>query len=162
MRVELGVARGPGIARQRRRDHRALLGGAIEERQPARQPAQPRQEAELGAAALAPDAAREAVHLDGGRLRFRHRCYSAASCAKAGTAARWLFAMGLGHHLSSQSPNRSFTFGITFSANRRVLYLVVALLMLPNCSSSMRWPTLRLVPTWRTCSTTSSGEPMMT
>ena len=35
--------------------------------------------------------------------------------------------------------------GITFSANSRVLYLVVSLLMLPYCSSSMRWPTLRLV-----------------
>src|SRR5262245_35318840 len=52
------------------------------------------------------------------------RYSAAASCGrKAGTAARWPVASGLGHHLSSQSPNRSLTLGITFSANRRVLYL---------------------------------------
>src|SRR5216683_4975936 len=164
MRVEFGMARRAGIAGQRGHDHRARLGELVQKRQPARQAAQAGEKTELGALALGPDTAREAVDLDGRSLRCRHRDYSAAaSCGRnAGTAARWPLASGLGHHLSSQSPNRSFTLGITFSANRRVLYWVVSLLMLPNCSSSMRWPTLRLVATWRTCSTTSSGEPMMT
>ena len=48
------------------------------------------------------------------------------------------------------------------SANRRELYLVSSLLMLPNCSSSIRLPTFRFTATSRNCSTTSSGEPMMT
>src|SRR6188768_218698 len=57
------------------------------------------------------------------------KVYSAATVwgRKAGTAARCPFAIGLGHHLSSQSENRSLTCGITFSANIRVLYLVVSL-----------------------------------
>src|ERR1700722_2335687 len=164
MRVELGMAGRAGVARQRGHDHRPCLGEPVEERQPARQAAKAGQEAELGTAALGPDATGEAVDLDGRFLRCRHGDYSAAaSCGrKAGTDARWPLASGLGHSLSSPSADRSFTLGMTCSANRRVLYLVVSLLMLPYCSSSMRWPTLRLVATWRICSTTSSGEPTIT
>ena len=45
MGVELGVARGARIARQRRRDDRVRLGQPVEERQPARQATQTGEEA---------------------------------------------------------------------------------------------------------------------
>jgi len=52
--------------------------------------------------------------------------------------------------------------GITLSANSCVLYLTRSLLMLPNCKSSIRWPTLRFFATSCNWVATSSGEPMMT
>ena len=55
-----------------------------------------------------------------------------------------------------------FSFGITASENSLVLYLVSSLFMLPYCSSNIRCPTFSDVATSVSCSTTSSGEPMMT
>ena len=89
--------------------------------------------------------------------------YSAARPGtNAGTSARCAASIGCGHQRSSHSSNSGFSFGITASANSLVLYLVSSLLMLPYCSSNIRCPTFSVVATSVSCSTTSSGEPMMT
>src|SRR5205085_314214 len=72
VRVEHVVPRRARIAGQRRHDHAAALGEPLEKRHPARQAAEPCEKAELRPAALAPDAAREAVDLHGLGLRFAH------------------------------------------------------------------------------------------
>src|SRR5215470_11645225 len=68
-----------------------------------------------------------------------------ASGRNAGNWARSRAASGLGHQELGQSANNDLSFGITRSANRRVLYLVSSLDRLPNCISSISWPTLRVV-----------------
>ena len=77
--------------------------------------------------------------------------------------ARSAAATGLGHQrFSHSSSNRPASCGITRFANSSVLCSVSSRLMLPNWSSSMRWPTLSSVATSRSCSATSSGLPMIT
>ena len=76
-------------------------------------------------------------------LLRRHR----AGVEGAGNSARSTRAIGCGHQRSSHSVKRPFSRGMTFSANSLVLYLASSLPMLPNCSSSIRWPTLRSVAT---------------
>src|SRR5215472_2740152 len=72
MAVEHGVAGGAGESRQRRNDHLAVLRERVEERNPPRQSAEAREESQLGAAALAPDAGREPVDLDALRRGLGH------------------------------------------------------------------------------------------
>ena len=172
MRVQHAVAAvAAGEAGQRGHDHRAALGQPVEERAPSAAARRSRPGSRARAAALAPDAGRKAVDVDGrdvsgsltlhrsvllwlfGRqLRRRSR---AAAARSAGS-------IGCGHQRSSQSAKQVFSFGITCSANSFVLYWVSSLLMLPNCISSIRWPTFRSSASSRSCSATSSGEPMMT
>ena len=67
-------------ARQRRHDHRAALRQFVEERHPARQPAETGEKSQFRAAALAPDAGGKAVDIDGQRLGFAHvmlHCWAA-------------------------------------------------------------------------------------
>src|SRR5262245_7280080 len=80
----------------------------------------------------------------------------------AGAAARWRRSIGCGHQRFSHSRCSDLSRGITLSANRRVLYLASFVAMFPNCIISMSWPTLRVVASSRSCSTTSSGEPTIT
>src|SRR5918993_2095542 len=102
----------------------APFGEAVEERYPARQPAEAGEETEQRSVPLAPDPRGEAVDLHRGAVGFAHavppgrslpfrfrrtraRRYSAASPgAKAEGAARSAGAMGFGHHRSSHSPNK--------------------------------------------------------
>src|SRR5579885_2109534 len=70
--VEHRVAASAGKTRQRRHDHLALLGELVEERNPTRQTAEAREKSKLVATPLSPDAAREAVDLDGRDGRFGH------------------------------------------------------------------------------------------
>jgi hypothetical protein len=51
--------------------------------------------------------------------------------------ARWRRSSGFGHQRFSHSENKDLSLGITFSANRRVLYLTVSVGRLPNCIKSM-------------------------
>ena len=111
-----------------------------------------------GEAAPSPPRARRSGFAD------RREPYSAAIAPawNGAGAARSVWRIGSGHHLSSHSENSGRSFGRTCSANSFVLYLASSLPMLPNCSSSIRWPTLSVVATCVSCSTTSSGEPMIT
>ncbi len=154
----------PRKSRQRRHHDRPALGEFVEKRHPFRQPAKPGEEPELGPGARGPDAAREAIDFDGRGFRFRHRLFRRRRLqpeqiptvppVPSGS-------IGSGHQRSSHSACTCRSFGSTFSANSRVLYLASSLFMLPNCKSVIRCPTLRLVATSVSCSTTSSGEPMI-
>src|ERR1700736_3318445 len=119
------------------------LGEPVEKRRPARQAAEAGEVEDRAALAFLPDTARRAVDRDAALGEAAH---SAASRAGARGTARAGLGSGLGHQRSSHSRSkRSRSCGITCSAKRRVLWLARSRLMLPNCWSTMRWPTLRSV-----------------
>ena len=108
---------------------------------------------------------------DGARRRLSRDCGGGRSGtgatppqAPAGARQRGALAaaIGCGHQRSSHSENSGLSCGSTFSANSCVLYLASSLPMLPNCSSSIRWPTLRLSPRRSAARRPRPGEPMMT
>ena len=122
-----------------------------------------RQVTALAAGRLPDHAVNAAAGAAAGAARDHRLSYSAARRGeKAGTSALSSAPICCGHQRSSHSGNMPRSCGITFSAKSRVLYLVSSLPMLPNCSSSIRWPTFSVVATSRSCSATSSGLPMMT
>src|SRR5215831_10562689 len=177
MAVEHGV---PAVAAretgQRRYDYAAALRKSVEKRHPPRQAAVARQKADGGPPALAPNPRGKPVDVDRRCFRFVHatrsvrpKIYAAATAhsaaaagMNAGTAARWRQSMGCGHQRFSHSRCSDLSRGITLSANRRVLYLASFVAMFPNCIISMSWPTLSVVASSCSCSTTSSGEPTIT
>ncbi len=117
-------------------------GGArerVEEGRPAREAAQAAEEAERLALALLPDAQRRP---------FTCTCRSCGPLTRAARAAARARPRGAAA-ATSGSPTRRRTglraAGTTRFAKSSVLYSVSSLLMLPNWSSSIRWPTFRFV-----------------
>src|SRR5215472_13791917 len=98
--------------------------------------------------------------------KFRRIAIAYSTAMAAGwngvSVARASRCIGCGHQRSSHSEKVSVSCGMTFSAKSLVLYFARSLPMLPNCKSSIRWPTLRLVATSLSCAATSSGEPIIT